>query len=154
MREQWEEGEHGETGKTMCQTQAVSFATKRIGWLHRKTEREKLFSTPANFTSLCWSFCFAFLCFFSPCFPSSQFFHAAVNLRKQIFCQVSQRVLTFITQVKYKRAGPVRQGFGIMYPARDINSAWIRLVSTLPSYYICTISQAALRNMMSEQNCV
>ena len=50
----------------MCQTHAESFATERIGWLHRKTEiqKEKLFSTAANSTSPCWSFCFAFLCLF------------------------------------------------------------------------------------------
>lgn len=55
------------TGEAVCQTQAVSFATERMGWLHRKTQQqtEKLFSTPVNSTALCWSFCFAFLCFFS-----------------------------------------------------------------------------------------
>lgn len=74
-------------------TQAVSFATERTGWLHRKTEiqKEKLFSTPTNSTSLCWSFCFAFLCFFSPCFPSSPCFgpnlHAVVNLKKTVFAR-------------------------------------------------------------------
>lgn len=89
----------------MCPKQAVSFATERIGWLHRKTEeKKKFFSTPTDSTSLCWSFCFAFLC------PPPLFFFFSMLLlniscggkseKTDSACQVSHRVLTFITHVK------------------------------------------------------
>lgn len=51
-------------------------------------------------------------------------------------CQDSHRVLTFITQVKYKRADPVQQGLGIMWPVRDINSMCESLSSRI-SYNRC-----------------
>lgn len=82
----------------MCQTQAVSFATERLGCLHRKTEIQKVFffHTLQFHIPLLEVFCFAFLCFFSPCFCSSlrvgSNIHAAVNLRKQIWLARSPTV--------------------------------------------------------------
>lgn len=113
MREQWQKGEHGEAVR---QSHAVSFATERTGWLHRKTwiQNEKfphrLFHIPLFEFLFCFPMCFFYLFFFFSMLWLN-ISCSGKSAKTDSICQVPYRVLTCITQVEYKRAGPVQKGY-------------------------------------------
>lgn len=88
------------------------------------------------------SFCFALLSFFL-------LFYFFFMLFLKILCSGrsekttvftrSPSVITFITQVKYRRADLVQQGFGVMQPLHDINRMYefYSALSSHISYNIC-----------------